>query len=359
VAKTKCQVFRRGGRLAARECWFYRGSRIDVVNRFKYLGVWFTSTRSWTYHVETAADKAKRVIFLLKKFTYGSGGLPLLFLWHLYDTLAAPVVLYGSEIYGCSIKHTALDRVEAKFARSALRLPQSAPYSGIVLETKRYMSIYWKAKMRVFRYWTRILQLPKSRLVYKAYEVQRHLAANNVRSWGSCLKEDLAMMGVGGLWRTELVGTRWKDIHEEIAQGYETRAYFEAMIEAMEKPSLRYYLERRTGLREETNCLELPPEERRWIIMSRLNVSCFRERINVQGEMVWRCSVCAGIEHGNIWTHILWHCQNLKELRTRFRMSILSDTRDQSLVFDAPGEDLRNVAQYLQAVAKKLKVVRP
>ncbi|KAF6202877.1 hypothetical protein GE061_003283 [Apolygus lucorum] len=37
--KSKVMVFRRGGRLSAKEKWFYEGKKLDTVSSFRYLGV--------------------------------------------------------------------------------------------------------------------------------------------------------------------------------------------------------------------------------------------------------------------------------------------------------------------------------
>ena len=36
--KTKVMIFRKGGHIAAGEKWFFNGSKIEIVNSYKYLG---------------------------------------------------------------------------------------------------------------------------------------------------------------------------------------------------------------------------------------------------------------------------------------------------------------------------------
>ena len=42
--KSKVMVFRKGGYLAAEERWFWDDQKLEVVNTYKYLGQFFSST---------------------------------------------------------------------------------------------------------------------------------------------------------------------------------------------------------------------------------------------------------------------------------------------------------------------------
>ena len=48
VEKTKVVVFKRGGNLAAKEkCFFLNGNRIETVNGFTYVGIYFNNRLSF------------------------------------------------------------------------------------------------------------------------------------------------------------------------------------------------------------------------------------------------------------------------------------------------------------------------
>ena len=59
MSKTKIIVFRKGGFLAANEVWRYGDEEIEVVNSYKYLGLYFTTKLSLTQAVGDLAAKAK------------------------------------------------------------------------------------------------------------------------------------------------------------------------------------------------------------------------------------------------------------------------------------------------------------
>ena len=57
MSKTKIIVFRKGGFLAVNEVWRYGDEEIEVVNSYKYLGLYFTTKLSLT---QAVADLAVR-----------------------------------------------------------------------------------------------------------------------------------------------------------------------------------------------------------------------------------------------------------------------------------------------------------
>ena len=59
MSKTKIIVFRKGGFLAATEVWRYDDEEVEVVNCYKYLGLYFSTKLSLTQAVGELAAKAK------------------------------------------------------------------------------------------------------------------------------------------------------------------------------------------------------------------------------------------------------------------------------------------------------------
>ena len=63
--KTKIIVFRNGGKLRAYEKWYYKGTQIEVVSFYKYLGMFMTPKLTWTKTHENAVNKAQKVILCI------------------------------------------------------------------------------------------------------------------------------------------------------------------------------------------------------------------------------------------------------------------------------------------------------
>ncbi len=60
--KMKIMVFRRGGSLNKDEKWYFAGEQIEVVNCYKYLGMWFTPKLSWWKTRQILASQGKKAM---------------------------------------------------------------------------------------------------------------------------------------------------------------------------------------------------------------------------------------------------------------------------------------------------------
>ena len=71
--KTKILVFKNGGVLSRAEKWFYKGNRLEVVNGFTYVGLFFTTQMSLHKMVAELSVKGKRILIsiLSSLHTYG------------------------------------------------------------------------------------------------------------------------------------------------------------------------------------------------------------------------------------------------------------------------------------------------
>ena len=98
--KSKVIVFRKGGFLAAKEKWFLGGAVLEVVNKYKYLGLTFSAGHSFAAAMEDTSIRVKKstleVLRALKKISCNS---PEVF-FKLFDAQIVPTLLYAAEIWG-------------------------------------------------------------------------------------------------------------------------------------------------------------------------------------------------------------------------------------------------------------------
>ena len=76
MSKAKIIVFKKGGFLAANEVWRYGVEEIEVVNSYKYLGLYFTTKLSLTQTVGDLAAKAKIRVSQILKCLWRLGNVP-------------------------------------------------------------------------------------------------------------------------------------------------------------------------------------------------------------------------------------------------------------------------------------------
>ena len=88
-----------------KECFHFQldNNKIDIVDTFKYLGVAFSSSRSFLKARLHAVQQAWKALCLLyKRVRYFD--LPLKLQIKLFDHTIVPILLYGSEIWGFKIR---------------------------------------------------------------------------------------------------------------------------------------------------------------------------------------------------------------------------------------------------------------
>ena len=76
MSKTKITVFTKGGFLAANEVWRYGDEEIEVVNSYKYLGLYFTTKLSLTQAVGDLAAMARTRTSQIPKCLWRLGNVP-------------------------------------------------------------------------------------------------------------------------------------------------------------------------------------------------------------------------------------------------------------------------------------------
>ncbi len=68
--KTKIMVFRKGGRLPLNMNVYYNNSEIDIVSKFSYLGIVFSTGGSFSNAQSTLSGQAQKAIFKLNNYLY-------------------------------------------------------------------------------------------------------------------------------------------------------------------------------------------------------------------------------------------------------------------------------------------------
>ena len=153
VAKTKVVVFRRRGRVFGDEKWYFKGSSIDVVNDFNYLGVIFNYTGSFTLNNQFIYGKGLKAMNILltniRKFEIN----PKLSL-QLFDAFVQSVLIYGSPVWGFT-KSKDLERIHLKFCKRILGVKLSTSNVGVYGELGRF-PLYINRYTSIIKYWLKL-----------------------------------------------------------------------------------------------------------------------------------------------------------------------------------------------------------
>ena len=99
--------------------FFYDGSELEIVNKFVYLGVPFSTGGSFHATQNDLSEKALTAIFQMNKYLYKFSNISLKHRLELFDKLISPILTYSAEVWGF-IQAPAIERVHLKFLKTIL-----------------------------------------------------------------------------------------------------------------------------------------------------------------------------------------------------------------------------------------------
>ncbi|KAL1447130.1 hypothetical protein WDU94_003603, partial [Cyamophila willieti] len=131
--KTKVVVFRRGGRLAHTDKFWYDDKQLDIVKKYTYLGVVFSSSGLYREHMVYALSKAKLALANIKTIMINSKMESWESRMVLYNTVLKVTLLYAAEVW--SLRYVEeVEKCQVQFFKSILCLPSNTPNHYIRLE---------------------------------------------------------------------------------------------------------------------------------------------------------------------------------------------------------------------------------
>ena len=169
TTKTKVVVFKNGGNLARSETWKYRGTDLEVVNGFHYVGLLLTTQMSLNRMVNDLVVKGKKAMVSKLSSLFPYGVLSKTTFLKLFDVKIAPILLYGSELWGTKM-YDSLERVHRYAYKRFLNVSFKVCNSFALGDCGRF-PLYIQTQRRVLKYWFKLLHLPDHRYVKKAYNM--------------------------------------------------------------------------------------------------------------------------------------------------------------------------------------------
>ena len=94
--------FRKEGRVNRniRFIYIYIENVLEIVLKFKYLGIIFTTGRSFNTTFEMLSGQALKAVYKLKSNLLKSPGITIQHKLDFFDKLSLPILNYGSEVWG-------------------------------------------------------------------------------------------------------------------------------------------------------------------------------------------------------------------------------------------------------------------
>ena len=198
MSKSNIIVFRKGGYLASRERWFVGGQKMDVVNAYKYLGVYFSTKLSFTYACEDLASRAKRATMCILKTLYKFDRLSYPVYIKLFDAQVQPIVQYAAEIWGLGYANV-IEKAHLFALKRFLGVHGRTPNDLVYGEVGRY-PIYLNSYVRCIKYWLRVVMMEDHRLPSQAYRCLYELDGKGKITWASMIRQCLCKYGFHYVW---------------------------------------------------------------------------------------------------------------------------------------------------------------
>ena len=199
-------VFRKGGLLPRNMSFRLKGIELEIVGKFSYLGIVFTSGGSFSEAQNTLAGQAQKAIFKLNKYLYSFVNISVKHTLELFDKLVSPILNYYCEVWGFCTANK-IERVHTKFCKYLLSVKMSTQNDFIYGELGR-LNFHSKRLFCCIKYWIKVTQSDSRKYIFNVYKMLLNDLQEwpNKSNWASLVKLKLANIGFYHVWLEQGVG---------------------------------------------------------------------------------------------------------------------------------------------------------
>ena len=137
--------------------------RMPVVNRYKYLGIYFSTKLSFTAACKDLASRGKRVLVCIMQKLSALDNRSLELFLKIFDSQIQPVIQYGAEIWGLYDAARFCENVHLFALKKFLGVSIKTPNDLVYGELNRF-PIYLNSAVRCIRYWFKLTRMENFRL---------------------------------------------------------------------------------------------------------------------------------------------------------------------------------------------------
>jgi len=239
---------------------------------------------------KTLALQTTKAMYALESAMKNVGGLPFSAYFKIFDSVIAPVLLYGSEIWGIQ-RYDVIENVHIKACKKFLGVSYNTSNNAALGECGR-PSMYTFQIMHCIKFWLKLISMPNDRYPKKCYTMLFNLDQRGLSNWTTRIKHLLQNAGFGVVWQTQGVGdvklfldifaTRIRDIsfqtwYSDMRSRSKLRTYIQfKTILAPERYllNIQHFGKRRAMAKLRCSDHPLRVETGRWYITSMLMKGC-------------------------------------------------------------------------------------
>ena len=206
VQKTKIMIFNKTGRLMKHMPFIYKNYHIELVNEYKYLGIIFKPSGTFTAAVKYLSNKALKAIFCIRQALESERSNTEIQL-KLYEACVKPILLYCSEVWSLELvkefnenvesrfEKIIPEKIQVKFCKYTLGLHKTATNNAVRGELGLYPLAISGIKNTI-NFWQHILESKDNSLIYNAFQESKLFSKGH----GFKLKQALYYLGFGHVW---------------------------------------------------------------------------------------------------------------------------------------------------------------
>ena len=195
--KTKVIIF--GTRKHEKYSFKLGSAELEIVDSYKYLGTYFSRSRSFLNarkHIATQANKAMHLLSLRIR----NLNLPIDLQLKLFDHTVLPILTYSCEVIGFE-SYKMLEPIHNQFLRSLFRARKSTPLYMLYGELGR-LPLDITIKTRMISFWYKILSGSQNKFTFILYQKLISTPGLNYK-WVAQIKHILQDCGRPDLWEQQ------------------------------------------------------------------------------------------------------------------------------------------------------------
>ena len=209
VDKTKVLIFNKAGRVINNHRFVISGNVISCTNSYKYLGILFSASGTFTPAKKQLYDKAVKALYSLKRNILSLN--PSIYTsLHIFDHTIKPILLYSSEIWTCSLSKKATihdffdfskisktfhsEKLHIHFCKYILGVHKKSSNFAVASELARY-PIQVNILLSALSYWHR-LETTSSELLTDAFACSKELHNAGFNSWFTSINNIIKLLNV-------------------------------------------------------------------------------------------------------------------------------------------------------------------
>ena len=209
VDKTKCLVFKKGGKKSILDKWHYNNQEIETVTTFKYLGFVFSSTGTFSKGIDNTILSGQRAFYNLSSNLENFDSMFVNTQLSLFNSLVSPVLSYACEIWGFA-EAKKIETLHLRFLKKILRVRKTTP-SCIVYKECNVYPLFLTRIFRVISFWLKIIKLEEHEPAKILYEASILIndnidVENKPLSWALHVRKILYNNGFGYIWENQYAG---------------------------------------------------------------------------------------------------------------------------------------------------------